>query len=377
MEQSADTERQENQAYSEERQHCQKAIDQLQRACRDARDLKIISRTDESVLEAVVRGVRNCKTGRLVNTFPVEFLCDVSGTSRSTFHRAIKRLEMAELIYMTTGSTGWRGMTDGYLAGIDVSPLMARAEELRAERKQQVADAVEESKLRQRLRGLKGQLRRCIERLGDDTAEFLDGRKLFDSIPLRFGKLSIEELRKFKDMIIKFLTMILGEPQQTESVSRPNMGHEARQTTPPTKDSNKKYICNEDSKSSLSESRKSEPVPPQNISLDKIVRLLTESEKQTVVDFSPKSTDDYWAMFKEIAIVRYVENGGSQETANGILAQLGLQHGTALLLLVGAKASTGRIQNIVGYAVGCTKKALMGTFDWKASLNSRAAQMAS
>lgn len=344
--------------------------------CKEALLGGMISAQDSHWLQVLATGARKCKTGGLVNGYSVRFLSEAFGRDRSTVNRILHKLEDQGWIVNRSAANGQRGFLNGVILGIDVSPVLDRADEVKEFRRQRSRYLVEADRLRSRLKSLKGQLRRFVERTqeqGLDIAE--QAATLLASVPRRFCKLTIEDLKAMASSILEMLRTV-----KRESVGRANLQHPCGTDEEPNTDTlNKDNLsigaAGEDQPSGNAANR-TRTGAEFDIELSEALKLLTPEEMEDLELQQPRDANQMWWVLSGYAAHRFHLGGGCQQTTQRIFETLGLSQGTVLLLLVGEAAERGVVRNAVSYARSCARKALDGQFMWGAGVRVAKARMA-
>ena len=344
--------------------------DKIESICVAARRADMLSATDVDYLCTLASGARFCKSGGFVNSNSVAFLSQAFERERSTVHRILRRLEDAGWIVNRTGARGQRFYSDGYHHGIDVSPILDREVEIKNFRRLRWERLASMQKKRDQLKGLKGQLRRLVERLENFGSAMLDeATALLDSIPRRFHKLTIDELVKFIESIAKLLNEASREISGHAKTQHQCCGDSKPYTdTHQSKEISNKFAHEENMKSSDTEF---------DIHIGDTLKLLTTDEQVLLEELvqDPHDASDVLGRLRDIAGNRFAQNGGSMEAASRVFNDLGEYQGTVLLLLVSDAAKRGAVRNSVAYAISCARKALRGQFMWGAGVRATKAKM--
>ena len=345
--------------------------DKIESVCTAARRADLLTATDADYLSILASGARFCKSGGFVNSNSVAFLSQAFERERSTVHRILRRLEEAGWIVDRTGARGQRFYSDGYHHGIDVSPILDREQEIKDFRRIRWERLTAMQKMRDQLKGLKGQLRRQIERLhGYGSTILEEATSLLDSIPRRFHKLTMDELVKFIESVAKML----------EGASRESTGHAQTQhqccndAEPYTDTHHSKKISNKLAGEENAETTGTEF----DIKLGDALKLLTPDEMVLLEEMvqDPRDLNDVMGRLRDIAGNRFTQSGGSMNAAARVFHGLGEYQGAVLLLLVSDAAKRGTVRNSVSYAISCARKALRGQFMWGAGVRVAKARMA-
>lgn len=348
----------------------------IETICLAARRAGMLSVTDADYLGILASGARFCKSGAFVNSNTVQFLSQVLERDRSTVNRALRRLELGGWIINLSGKQGQRFHSNGYYHGIDVSPILEREAEIKDYRRIKYQQAVETGQLRDRLKGLKGQLRRQLDRLQEASSQFADKAcELLTSIPRRFDRLSLEELQVMVSNIMNMLRSL-----SIESVGHSQTQHQCCTTGQPNTDThNKDNLSIKSAKEKHTDEttvNKNEAGAAFDIELSETLKLLTQDEMDDLKTQNPQNAQDMWWILSGYAAHRYHFSGGCQATTQRIFSNLGLNQGTVLLLLVSEAAQRGTVRNTASYALSCARKALKGQFMWGAGVRVAKARMA-
>lgn len=343
--------------------------------CREALLGGMLSAQDAHWLQVLATGARHCKTGAFVNGYSVRFLSDAFGRDRSTVNRILRRLEDQGWIVNRAAANGQRGFLNGVVLGIDVSPVLAREEEVREHRRERSRYLIEADRWRVRLKSLKGQLRRFAERTEEQGLEIaVQAARLLANIPRRFCKLTVEEMKVIATSILEMLRLA-----RRDSVGSAEMQHGRCTSDEPNTDTLHKESLSiksaENGQPEKTEAQGTQTGAEFDIKLSEALKLLTPEEMEDLEAQNPRDASEIWWGMSGYAAHRFIMGGGCQETARRIFETLGLNQGTVLLLLVGEAAERGSVRNAISYARSCARKALDGQFMWGAGVRAAKVRM--
>jgi hypothetical protein len=332
-------------------------------------------------LERLTMGAILCPTGVLVNVQQVAFLAmgDAAsdGRTQSAGERQVSRLtrelEHRGLILNRTLSNGLRLTTQARACGLVLTPLIERAHEAEAVIAARLMDARESNRLRDLLRGLKGDLKRAAARCG--CAEIASAaQEFYASLPRRFAALPVPDLRVLIETVERWLSRL------RESFGRSMMSDRADTNGRPS------TITNEEE--SLSNGAAGEEAPTRtvapgsraealgafDIGLEDALTLVAPDEQAVIRDTYGTDAAAIWQELGQQAVFRWRCRGGDPQTAAYLARAIGERQATVLLLLAVQRErfATGdqRVRSLPRYLMGCARKAVAGQFMWGAGVRS-------
>lgn len=335
---------------------------------RQAVSLGWMTPQERDLIELLTAGSSRCaKTGNLVCTQAVQLIATLGSRHRSTVSKQVKSLVDKGWLLYRCAANGARGNSFGYAVGLDLSPLLSLSTEVGAARKEQLEAALQVEGFRLELKTLKGELRHILCRLEDQPARLAD---FIASIPRRYGKLSASMLRQLvetaRELVVHYRALMCGNA---------NSPHGRRTITEPTNTNpEEERICR-----SAGEKAQAANVAPEqaetafDIDLTDALDLVEPALRTDIIQTYKHDPRQIWAELFQIASWRWASKGGGTNIPDELAAKIGKNQASVLLMLAIIRADRGEVRSLPGYALGCARKVVLGTFMWGAGVRAGAA----
>lgn len=357
------------------------------RTISQAREAGLMTARLADYAQHLALGSRACPmSGGRVNGFGVEHFCGKVHKERSTVNRMTRQLERDGWIIVRTPSNGLRGRShSGRIYGIDLRPLIAREAEVLEAVEQCRAENREGRELRDTLRAEKGRVTRLLAAAEDaGQAERADqAAKMLSSIPRRFTKLTLDELRTMVDAVEQFFDDIEARdhqnPEAHEASGRAEMQHhDSNGATPNTNTKKRNIKSNKSAGEKSGRSRREKPASDSfaDVQITEVLKTLDPAEMQELQNFASEGPNMLWQGLQFLAVDRWHKRGGDHATCQALFAMLGEHPATVLLLLITDRAQTGEVRDLSRYAAACAVRARDGRFMWGAGVRAAAQRSA-
>lgn len=190
---------------------------------------------------------------------------------------------------------------------------------------------------------------------------------LLSSIPRRFTKLTLDELRSMVAAVQQFFEEIEMASTQREAPSgQAEMQHHESTDTRPYTDTKKiKIISKSKAGDKKTENQKS---TFSDVQFSEVLKTLNNEEMAELTQFANQGPQHLWQGLQFIAVERWYRSGGDHETCQSLFTMLGEHPATVLLLLITERAERGHVRNLSRYAAACAVKVQKGQFMWGAGL---------
>lgn len=336
---------------------------------RVVRDLGIVKSRVHTVLETLILGAQCCRSGALVNTQEVELLCELHGCDRTTMWRSICVLSDRGLVRNRTPRNGARYTTQGVLNGIDLTPLLDCSADLEAAQAARLAEAMQKSKSRAELRGLKGELRRLAER--NQSEGLVEAAlKCLMTIPERLSKLSLEVMQA----LIALAKECITQAQSLANLSRrAELQHGRCGVDEHTHTNKKKEICKVAGEDAREENVAPDYRPAEAdfaVTVEEALMLLPKDLRRDIDEMYRDRPELMWREIYGYAAWKWSETGSGGGVPDQIARLLGERQAAVMMLLALTSAKDGHVRDLARYAFGCARRATTGAFMWGRGLRS-------
>jgi hypothetical protein len=346
-------------------------------AAAQLRSAGVLSSTLEGTIRVLAAGAWPCASGRFVNAVEASHLAGLLGCTGETLRQHVRALEGAGWVRDVTMANGARTVVRGRRFGIDLTPLLDRAGEAESAARGHREELSAMGEERQRLRQLKGRLRRVVtaaEREGRiATAEAVAA---LAALPRRFHQLGLDALRRLAAAAAAALAALgrASEAHETDVRGHAKLCDRAPADLRPTNTSEERSMsrgpAGEDSGEARGTPESSNTGRGEGGVFDlratELLALLPREMRETVEELYGGDERTLWEGVDQAAQALWCDAGGDARTRETVMAGLGQRQGAALLLLVHARTGRGGVRDMGAYAVGCARRAAVGTFMWGA-----------
>lgn len=329
-----------------------------------------VSSAEQGVLLALVDGaVFLPREGSLMNGQPHSLVAAVAGVSVSTAYRRISAMAKRGLLRVRTGTRGQRGLAHGVCLGIDLGPLLHRADELGEARLARIRDLQALEAERRLLTQLKGELRQIANGCAEGLERFVsDAARMLADVPRRYAGLDRGTIGALIDRLSAFLTEIFGSsgraktPDQSCSVERPHTD---------TDEESINRTTDEKGQSGNAAMTMIRQHAGRGLTTQMIEPLLPPQWRDAVNTYG---TDEpaRWMALCEVAGALWMADGRDMRALEHAKASIGPRDASILAFTVLARARNpaGAVGNADHYLIGCARRARDGAYDWVRGLAS-------